>query len=170
MNESDDNTTRAGEGGIECRSTKEPAVKIFIAAAMFLGYGVYCLVDTVPPPQSWTMSHINPAIEYILHIGGPWFFGALGLLFILWAVSILRRRLVADDSQIGYVGKEAVAWNSVTRLDATRLKTKGIMIIHYKKPDSEEGTLKLDGWYLGNFRDLVALVEKNVPENLRDIR
>jgi len=168
---SDENKENTGAIEIaRCKTATDPAVRMFIGTLMLLGFAVYCFVDAVPPPDSWSMDQINPATEYVLHIAGPWTFGIPGLILAAWAVLFMKKVLVADSEGIGYQGKQRIAWSAVTRLDAKDLQSKGILVLHFKSDDEAGGKLVLDSWKLRNFRDLVAVVEKNVPKNIRDIR
>ncbi len=145
---------------VECPAAKDPAVRMFIVAAMFIGFVVYCAVDAVDKPPAWTLEHINPAIQYVLHKYGPFVFGAPGLLLAVWGVVFLRRKLVADDKGIGYLGKEPIPWGQVRGLDASRLKSKGILKLNW----GDGGKLTLDSWKLQNFKALVAFVEQKIPQ------
>jgi hypothetical protein len=148
---------------VECPAAKDPAVRLFIGAAMGIAFGVYCWWDAEAPPPAWSLSHINQAASYVLHVAGPWVFGIPGVLAGIWGVVFLRRVLVADAEGIGYAGKERVAWDDVTNLDASDLKKKGILYLEY----GDDEVLKLDSWKLQNFKQLVAFVEAHVPAEAR---
>jgi len=148
---------------VECRAAKDPAVRLFIGAAMGIAFGAYCWWDAEPRPPAWDLSHINQVASYLLHVAGPWVFGIPGLLAGIWGVVFLRRVLVADAEGIGYAGKERVAWGEVTNLDACDLKKKGILYLEY----GDGAVLKLDAWKLQNFKGLVAFVEAHVPPAAR---
>ncbi len=145
---------------VEARPSKDPAVRLFIISGMLIAFAVYCYVDKEDPPPAWDFKHINEASAYALHIGGPIVFGPAGLVSAVWGIVFLRRRLVADDAGIGYLGKNKIAWDDVTEVDAGKLKSKGILYLHHGK----NSVLKLDSWKLTDFRDLVALVEQNIPK------
>ena len=145
---------------VECPAAKDPAVRLFIGAAMGLGFAIYCAVDTVDVPKEWTFEYFNEAIEYVLHKAGPYVFGIPGVILAACGIRFLRRKLVADEAGIGYVGKEQVPWEKITELDASRLKAKGILTLH----TGDGGTLKLCSWKLDNFKALVALIEQKVPQ------
>ncbi len=155
---------------VTCGPNRDPAVRLFIASAMFIGFAIYCFVDAVPAPEAWSLEHINPATEYVLHIGGPWVFGLAGIIPLVFAILFLKRTLTADKDGIGFSDGEKIPWSSITKLDATDLKSKGILALHYTTEGSREGKIKLDDWKLNNFRDLMAIVENNVPKNIQDIR
>jgi hypothetical protein len=75
------------------------------------------------------------------------------------------RRLVADEKGIGFAGKEQIAWDRITRIDAALLASKGLLTLHYGQAgqDKAEKTLKLDSYGFRNFRDLAAFAERYVP-------
>jgi len=148
---------------VECSAAKDPVVRLFIVAAMFIAFAVYCFVDKEEPPAAWDFKHINEAASYALHAYGPYVFVPPGVVFAVWAVVFLRRRLVADVEGIGYAGKEKIPWGDIEALDGTKLKNKGILYLHHGRGRK----LTLDSWKLKNFRELVAFVEKHVPAEAR---
>ena len=87
-------------------------------------------------------------------------FVPVGLILFGMGVAYLKRRLIADETGIGYAGKEKIAWNAITELDSEKLKSKGILYLRYGSGKS----LTLDSWKLTNFRDLVTLIENKVPQ------
>ncbi len=148
---------------VECEPARDPAIRLFIATAMFLGIAVWCFLDMnkYPKPEVWDLSeHVNEVAGYCFNYYGGFVFLPIGLVLAGFALAYLRRRLVADADGIGYVGKEKVAWDSVTELDAKKLK-KGLLYLHY----GDEKILTLDSWKLTNFRDLVAIIETNIPSD-----
>jgi len=144
---------------LECGPAKDPAVRWFIFAAMMIAMALWCWSDRRDPPEAWDAEHINQIGAYLLNNWGPVVFAPVGLIAVFAAVGHLRRTLVADESGITY-GSEKMVWKEVTRLDATKLKSKGILtVIH-----GDGQTLKLDSWKLQNFQELVAFVEKKLPD------
>jgi len=144
---------------VECSARKDPAVNLFIIAAMGLGFGIWCLTDRRRPPESWDLHHINDAAAYLLNNWGPVLLLPIGLIALAWGILFLRRKLVATAEGIGYVGKQQIAWSQVTRLDASLLKSKQILKLHHGGPRP----LTLDSWKLNNFKAMVAFVEQHVP-------
>lgn len=146
---------------VECPAAKDPAVRLFILAAMLIGFGVWCFHDAYlggkyPYPED---AKLNELMNYYFnHIGGI-ALPLAGLVPLIWGIVFLRRRLVATADGIGYAGRPPIPWQNVTRLDATDLPRKEILRLHYggAKP------LVLDGWKLTRFKDLVAFVEAHVP-------
>ena len=145
---------------VECRATSDPAVRLFILAAMPLAFGVWCLIDRHkhPWPETWDLPNINAVGGYLLNNWGPFVLFPLGLVVLYFAVRFVRRVLVADEEGIGYAGKDKVRWEDVSKLDAAELK-KEILVLE----SGGQAVLKLDGWKLRNFRDLVAFIERRVP-------
>ncbi len=151
---------------VECRAAKDPAVRRFIFAAILLGFGIYCSVDAYilkkyPHPKGGS-SDVNAYLTYLLNHYGPFLFVPAGLALVVSAVVFLRRKLVADEEGIGYVGKERIPWTAVRSLDTAKLRDKGILGLRYDA-GGEEKTMVLDSWKLQNFRELVTLVEKKAP-------
>ena len=156
MNES---AEPAGTGRVECTAAKDPAVRLFILAAMLMGFGAWCLTDMRPRPETWDLKHVNEIAAYLLNNWGPLLLVPGGMFVLARAILYLRRKLVATDEGIGYDGKEQVAWSRIHRLDATDLADKGMLRLEYgaAKP------LTLDAWKLNNFKAMVAFVEARVP-------
>jgi len=112
-----------------------------------------------PPPDAWDFEHINDVAGHAFNHFTPWIAIPIGLLLGLRGVMVLRRVLVADADGIGYAGKEKLPWGKITSLDASRLKSKGILTVEH----GDGAKLVLDSWKLQNFRELVAFVEANSP-------
>ena len=152
---------------VVCPASKEPAVRRFIIAAIFAGFGLWCVMDWHNPkyrrPEDWSFKNINRVAGHVLTHYGPFVLIPAGLVVAAWAALRLRRKMLADGEGIGYAGAEKIAWGQITKLDASRLASKGIVVLHY----GQDGALKLDSYFLQNFRDLVALVERKVPADKR---
>jgi hypothetical protein len=147
---------------VEARATRDPTVRLFIVSGMLLVFGLWCVyeVHIVGKHEHKPFSEdINAWSSWLLNYCGPFVFIPAGLVMVIWGMLYLRRRLVADDAGIGYLGKNKIAWDDVTEVDAKKLKSKGVLYLHHGK----NSTLKLDSWKLTDFRDLVALVEQKVP-------
>jgi hypothetical protein len=160
MNET---TETATPGRVECPAARDPAVRELIIAAMLIGFGVWCWTDRRPAPDSWTLPNINKVLAYAVNNWGPLVLVPAGALLAGRAALRQRRRLVADAEGIGY-GEKRTPWSQVTLLDATRLKSKGILKLHHG-----EEVLVLDSWRLRGFRDLVAFVEQHVPPDVTKV-
>ena len=147
---------------IECPPAKDPAVRWFIFAAMMLGFAVYTIYDhyilgNYPKPDPYAL---NPYLKYLFNHYIPYLLAPLGLISLIAAVRHLMRKLVADTEGIGYAGKGNIPWDRITKLDATRLKEKGILTLEH----GQDQKLVLDSWKLQNFRQLVAFIEKKIAQ------
>ena len=159
----DEPNSQETPASVECPAAKDPAVRLFILAAMMIGFGAYCFIDhyvrhmyQYPVPYK-----LNPYLTYLFNHYGPFVLIPLGLLAVLWGVLFLRRRLVADEEGIGYAGRQKISWSAVKSLDSAKLESKGILSITYDTGAGER-TLVLDSWKLQNFRELVRLVESKL--------
>ncbi len=149
---------------VECRSTKDPAIRVFIIAAMFLGFGGYCFLDAhilgKYPYAPFSMENLNKWFSWLLNYCGPFVFIPTGLIFLIIGILYIRRRLVADQDGIGYVGKTKLKWGDVSQLDAKRLKSKGIITL-----DHADGKLVLDSYKLTDFKNLLKLIEQKISKD-----
>ncbi len=148
---------------VTCTASKDPAVRTFIIAAMLLGVGIWCWMDAAsgkyPPPKAWDLENINDAAGHAFNHWTPWVALPFGLLKAALGFIALKKVLIADAEGIGYKGKDKLAWDKITGLNASQLKDKGILTVEYEG----DGKLVLDSWKLENFRDLVGFVESHSP-------
>ncbi len=149
---------------LECRAAKDPPVRLFIGAAMALGFGAWMTYDhyVLGKYPSADPSDLNKYASYLFNHYGPFLLVPLGLVLAAWGVVALRRVLVADGEGIGYRGKTTRPWADIASVDASRLQTKGILVLQFR----DSGRLVLDSWKLTNFRDLVAFVEAHLPPSV----
>ncbi|MDY7009802.1 MAG: hypothetical protein SVV80_03520 [Planctomycetota bacterium] len=150
---------------IECPATREPAVRLFIVAGIFIGFGIWCFVDAhikKKYPPEMKEGNTSDVFTYYFNHGGAVVFPLLGLIPLGLAVASLRRKLLADDKGIGYAGKRQITWSAVKSLDSSQLADKGILRLEYETGGGQK-TLKLCSWKLQNFRSLVMLLENKVP-------
>lgn len=145
---------------VECPAARDPAVRLFIGAAMAIAAGIWCLTDLREPPEAWDMKHINEVAGFLLNNRGPYLFFPVGAILAVIATLYLRRVLVVDDEGIGFVGKKKTPWSDVDSLDASKLESKGIIVLRC----TDGRQIKLDSWKLQNFRNMVALVEMKVKK------
>jgi hypothetical protein len=160
MNES---AAPAKDDRVECPASKDPAVRLFIIAAMMLAFAAWTIYDAYvarkyPYPDPY---ELNAYLKHLFNHGAAFVLVPLGVLAIGLGLRSLRRVLVADAEGIGYVGKQKIPWSGVARMDASLLKEKGILRLYH----GESGRLTLDSWKLGNFKALVAFVEQHVPRD-----
>lgn len=153
---------------VECAAARDPAIRVFVIAAMLIGFGAWCFYDayvkgSYPADKVETF---NDALSYWFNHAGAFVFPALGLIPLVMGAAMLRRRVVADGEGIGFAGKARIAWGDVTRLDASRWDPKGILVLI----SADDAKLVLDEWKLDktNFRTLVAFVEQHVPPEAMD--
>ena len=159
----DENVTTEAPAAIECSATKDPSVRMFIFAAMAGGLGIYCFIDhyikgeyKYPVPYD-----LNDYLTHVFNRYGPMLLIPLGLVVLIMGVAALRRKLVADQEGIGYVGKVKIPWSAIGSLDTAKFAKKGVLGLNYEL-EGTPGKLVLDSWKLTNFRELVALVESKV--------
>jgi hypothetical protein len=144
---------------VECRPATDPAIRLFVVAAMLIGFGIWCLTDRRQRPEAWDFEHINQVATYLLNNWGPFLLLPAGAVFLYFGVRFVRRVLVADEEGIGYSPAGKIRWDEVTALDATRLPD-GFLVLQA----GQDRRLKLDSWKLKGFRELVAFVEQRVPQ------
>jgi len=147
---------------VKCAASKDPAVRLFILGGMLIAFGAWCFNDAFLAgkydlPEA---PKINDLLTYWFNHGGAVAFPVLGIIPLAMGVLSLRRKVVADAEGIGYVGKAAILWSAVTKMDTSRWKSKGILVLHA----SDGRKFTLDEWKLDkrNFRDLIAMVERHV--------
>jgi hypothetical protein len=168
---------------VECPAEREPAVKTFIIACVFLGAGIWCWIDDssgkylvpIDPNQAQTQSadeaevpKRHPTIEkdgintwatWAFNYYGKFVFTIIGAAFAGRGVRAMNRVLIADEEGIGYKGGRRIAWSDVKGLDASDLADKQILRVKY----NGNKTLELDNYKLQNFKELVAFVEQHAP-------
>ncbi len=148
---------------VECPAGRDPAVRLFILAAMLLAAGLYCFYDAYIKeayPYVSFSEDINGWLTWAFNYYGPYVFIPPAIIIIILALLYLRRVMVADAEGIGYRGKAKTPWSDVQSLDASRLESKGILVLNC----AGGKRIKLDSWKLQNFRNIVALVESKVKK------
>ncbi len=161
MNDTEQQDT---SGRVECGANKEPAVRLFIVGALAIGFALWMVYDhfikgryQYPNPYE-----LNKFLSWAFNHYGPFVFIPVGLIFVALGVVAVRRLLVADGKGIGYQGKTKCAWGSITGVDASKLKDKGILTLQIGDDDK----LVLDSRKLKGFKDLIAFVEARLPEGV----
>lgn len=149
---------------VEAPSAQEPVVKLFILAAMCLGFGIWMIYDhyiegNYPYAAYKSVDNLGEVFGYLSNHYGPFILIPLGLIPFIKGGRLMRRKLIADGAGIGYEGKDSIAWNDVKEVDARQLGPKGLLTV----VANDGRTLKLDSYLLQNFRAVVALLEKKVP-------
>jgi len=142
---------------VECPAAKDPPTRLLIMALVAVGFGLYCAYDI------WVAGKYDPEekyLYYLMNLAGFVILVPVGLVFLVKAIAMFRRVLVADAEGIGYEGKPRIPWGQVKRL---AMADKGLLHVHY----GEEGSLrvlKLDSWKLKNYAELIALIENKTPD------
>lgn len=158
-----DNNETSSTGRVECPARPDAATRPLLIAAIFIGFGLYCFTDwgneKYAPPEAWTMEHINQIGNHVLTYYGPFVLIPIGLISLVVAIRILRRKIVADATGVGAPGKQ-VPWSAVKKLDASQLKDKQILKLQHGQGEE----LVLDGFNIKNFKELVAFVESHIPD------
>lgn len=141
---------------VECSATKEPAIRVLLMAVMALAFGAYCYYDAYV-----NQKYIQQASESSMMFNKvcSWVLPPIGLFLLGRVVWMLRRKFVADNEGLGWVGQDKVAWSSVKALV---VKGKELFDVHYSA-DGQDGVLHLDSWKMKNFVPLVKLIESKTP-------
>jgi len=129
-----DTSTEVAANRVECPPAKDPAVRLFILAAMLIGLGLYCGYDaffTNQYPYAKPGEDVNKFLKWAFNNVGAVVFMPLGVVPLVLAIVFLRRRLMADEEGIGYAGRQKISWDKIERLDADKLKGKGILDLYY---------------------------------------
>ena len=142
---------------LECMPTKDPIVRLFILAAMLIGFGLYCYMTRTPYKPAG--EDLNAFLSWVMGEYGPFVCIPPGVLVAMAAFLAARKRLVLDARGIGYAGQEQIAWAAITAVDASRLQAKGLLFIHH----AQGKTLRLCDWKLTDFKPMVAFLEAHLP-------
>ena len=138
---------------------------IFLAIGLWCGYEIN-LTDKHPKPDvPFSMDVINEYASWLANFGGQIVFTAVGLFLLFRAIRTRSSRLRADANGIGYVGKPTIAWNDVTRIDASRLKAKGYLDIYVG-----DEKFPVDTWRWERSKTLLAIMEENVSAEKMQIK
>ncbi|MFP4356060.1 MAG: hypothetical protein ACLFUJ_13135 [Phycisphaerae bacterium] len=157
----------APTGPVSCPATRDTAVRMFIGAAICLGFSIWCFIDwaNYPKPDApLSVETLNGYAGWAFNHFLPFILIPISIVLIALAIRSQKLVLVADEQGIGYQGKEKISWESIQQLDATKLADKQIMDIHHPG-----GRLRLDGLKLQNFRQLVSYVELKIPAEKQTI-
>jgi hypothetical protein len=167
MSESTEQTAQE----VTCTIGSDVVVRAFIMAGIFLAIGLWCayeinLTPNYPKPDvPFSMDVINEYSSWLANFGGQIVFLAVGLFLLVRAIRTRSSRLRADANGIGYAGKATIAWNDVTRIDASRLKSKGYLDIYV-------GDVKfpVDTWRWEQSKTLLAIMEASVSADKMQIK
>jgi len=153
-----DNPETTSPAKVQCTAAKDPAVRLFIIAAMAIGAAIWCWSDRRPYPEVWDFKHINDVAAYLLNNWGPFLFAPAAIVVALLAIRHLMLRAEANDEGITLRNK-TLRWPEITRIDASELK-KGTVVLE----TSDGSQMKLHSWKLRNFKELIAFVESKLPD------
>ena len=87
----------------------------------------------------------------------------VGVPFLFGFLRTYTRWVASDEAGLRASGSKVAPWDSITRLDSTRWKTKGIAFVHYDR-DGKEGRILLDDWKFE--RDPTVQIYDEVREHL----
>jgi hypothetical protein len=148
---------------VECPASNDPGIRMFIVAAMFIGFAIWCFLDPNKAiPKDWDMAHANDVARYVTNAVMPFVLAPIGLLLIIWGMVYMSRKLIADDDGIGYARKQKIRWQEFKAMDASKLK-KGLLYLYHGPNDKK---LTLDSWKLKNYKPLIEFVESHLPREL----
>lgn len=151
-------STQESNQRIECKPSRDPAVRYFIMAVMLIGFGTWCALDMKNYPYVPMNKDVNKFSSWAFNHAGAAALPILGLIPLVMASLHLRSRLIADSTGIGYKGKPQYVWSEITEVDARLLNSKGYIYLYRGRQK-----LVLDSYKYHDFRSLVALIEQNVP-------
>jgi hypothetical protein len=158
-----ENSSAAGTARVECPTAKDPYIRMLIVGIVMIGWGLLSGYDALVKKDNSgnrVYSLDNKPSHFLFNLG---MFGLLppaGIVALVWAQRIRRRRLVADEEGLGYVGREKIAWGRLQRLVP---RGKGLLDVYYAAADGTQRRLKLDSWMLKNFNDLAKFIEAKAP-------
>ena len=168
MNDMNEESNGQSDKRVVCPPSREAAVRLFIVAAILIGFGIYCFIDSFVRddyPYVKLSEDLNGWAGWAFNFFGTFLFTGLGVILLVMAIVSLTRTMSADAEGIGYVGKAKTPWSSVISLDASRLAKKQILTL-----TCQDGRrIKLDGYKLRNFKQLVAFVEQHVTQDRLEV-
>jgi hypothetical protein len=144
---------------IEAPSSSDPFIRKMIIALVVLGFGIYTIIDHYFLGNFKDDPDFNLHMKFLFNHYIPYLLVPMGLAILVLAMILRSRRLQADGNGIGYAGKPRIAWNEITKVDATLLAEKGLLTIFY----GQGKKWKLDSYNFRNFKAVVAFLEKHVP-------
>lgn len=145
---------------VECRPQRDFTVRLGIMTAMLVSFGGWCAYDvaTGGHPYKPYAENSSAYMYWLFNAAGQYVFTAAGLIPLILAVRHSRRRLTGDSDGLTLDGRR-IHWDKISELDATQLAAKGRLHIDL----TDQGTITLKSYHFHNFKDLLALIEKNIP-------
>ncbi len=152
----------------EAPATFDVALRPFIVAAMTLGFGIWCVIDAYvrdlyPYSKYEESGNINDYLLFAFNHYAPFVLIPVALVAGVLGYMKLQRKAVADEEGLFKTGHGKIAWDDVTRLDASELASNKTLRVHH----GQNGLIVLDGRDHRNFTDLVAVIDRYVPEEKR---
>ncbi len=158
--------TQTGEARVVCPAKKDLPIRWFIAAGIFIGFGMWCLHDSryfanaVPVEEIKKddgTPDLNKALQYYLNNVGGIVLPILGLIPLACGIHTLRRKLIADDTGVGFAGRQ-IPWSKITKVDDSQLAERATLKLHYEQ-DGQQKQLVISQMDLENFKALVEIVQ-----------
>lgn len=147
------------DDAVEAAPSKDPAVRQFAIAAMLIGFGLYTVYDHYILGNFQDGPDINTHWKYLFNHYLPYLLLPAGSIALGIGIRGLRRRLLANNTGIGYKGGQLIAWNDIQQVDARLLPSKGyITIVH-----GQGRKFKIDSYCFQNVKAVVAYIERQVP-------
>jgi hypothetical protein len=143
--------------------SRDPTVRYTIIAIALVGVGAWCAHDIFILGKHPYGTDINTFSNWAFNWGGMILGPLAGIAALIYIKLVLRRQAVADAQGVGFAGKERIAWDRIHRIDAQKLRDKGILDLYY----DQGRKLSLDSWKLTNFKPLVAYIEAHLPADVK---
>ena len=158
-----DSPPQQGADKIVAPPARDPTVRFTIVALGAFGLAAWCAYDVFVMGKHPYGSGVNEFLPWLANWGSIVVMPLVGIAMLAWILRVVRRPAEADAQGVGFVGKPKVAWDRIERIDAPRLKDKGILDLYYDGGRK----LTLDSWKLDNFKALVAYIERHLPADVK---
>jgi hypothetical protein len=152
---------------VTCPPNKESVVRYVIYAVILIGLAGWCIYDwsNYPKPdEPFSTETLNGYAGWAFNHFLPFILIPVGLVFVAKAIKTRSTEVKADEEGIS-AGATRIAWADVEKLDASRLKDKQILDLHHC-----DGVLRLRGLNLVNWKPLVALIDRKIPEDKKVVQ
>jgi len=136
---------------------------MFIVAIMLIGFGAYCAYDAFLATENGEAKYSpeKNAANYYFNVVCGVVLPPAGMVPLIWGLLMLRRKFIADQEGLGYVGKPKVAWSRVNKL--VERGAGQLDVFHDAADGQEAGVLQIDSWKLKHFAELIALIDAKTP-------
>jgi len=135
------------EMAIEATGSKYGVKSGIIITMACMAFGVYCLYDGWIN-EKYQEDHTNaqtgePNFDLMFNrVYGPAACGAAGLYFLIGAMRLKSRKIVADENGLTFNTGKTIPYTSMKKIDKTPLEKKGWFSIEYEQGQATK-TLKL---------------------------